>query len=180
MTESRSESKSVASNDPVGVAVAMGVGAVWTALPDYIESRGARRLVRAGLVVAGMTAVAARHAVVLPREGVDTHVSDASEPVAGPDPSEGGPGADGDPETGGSGLDGLWNRVPATYRPVAMAVAGAAGVGFMVGGLVVSQKIDDAVAGWFARRGVEHPYTATGMLWGALVPVVSLLDSDRP
>ncbi|STD14312.1 Uncharacterised protein [Dermatophilus congolensis] len=153
------------SSDPVVMAVSVLVGVAWSALPDYTDSRVTRRLVRASLIAAAAGVVGIRSAT-LDRE----KAAEGARPESGSNAQ--------DDSSDEMQIAALWELIPEAYRPAVAVAAAATGIGGLAGGMVLGQKTDDVVAGWFARRGVKHPYTTTGLLWGACVPLLSLLDQD--
>lgn len=142
------------------VALFAAMSSVWTALPDYVESPARRRVLRSALTV-GTVVVAARW--MTEHESIDTQRRGGTESRL-------------DAEAGAE-----TSQESEESRPWMTAGMVVGGLGLLVGGLVAGQKLDDATAGWFSRRGVRHPYTATGLLWGAaelaLHPVAKRWDS---
>lgn len=147
-----------ASHDVMGAASAAVATAVWSALPDYVRSPARRRVVRAAVVAAGATvaaADAARRTRVGGSEPDDSALFTADATMS-PDGS-------------------------APERPNGRLTAALLAGGLMMtwAGLRFGQRVDDAVAAAFARRGVRHPYTATGLIWGAITPLLWFPQNDR-
>lgn len=148
--------------DAIDTVVLSTVAVAWTALPDYVSDPILRRGVRTGLLL-GAAIVGARAY----RSG-DVDASDGQEGEH--DPSA----ADAQPQ----GIAALLGETPRAAWVV--AALGAAGLASLAGSVVLSQKIDDAAAGYLERRGVGHPYTVTGLTWGVLAALTARLDpADR-
>lgn len=148
--------------DAIDTAILSAASVAWTALPDYVSDPTLRRGLRTGLLLGGASIIGMR-AHLMGGDGT-------SDPSAG----EQHPSGD-DAQQRIASL--LGDSPPAGW--VAPVLAGVAVV-TLAGGVVASQKIDDAVAGHLKRRGVRHPYTVTGLTWGVLAALTARLDpADR-
>ncbi|MDO5627010.1 MAG: hypothetical protein Q4G43_01700 [Mobilicoccus sp.] len=130
---------------------------IWTALPDYIDSPRTLRVVRTlglggtALAYGAMMGTAiAEDEAAREAEAGEHHIVEATEDEVVFDLTE------------------AWAAVPGVLRPVVIGAGVAAGVGVIWGLFVGQQKLDDALAGWFADRGASHPYTALGATYGAV------------
>ena len=149
--------------DAIDTAIMSTVAVAWTALPDYVSNPTLRRWLRAGGLLLGGASIIGMRAHLMGGDGT-------SDPSAG----EQHPSGD-DAQQRIASL--LGDSPPAGW--VAPVLAGVAVV-TLAGGVVASQKIDDAVAGHLKRRGVRHPYTVTGLTWGVLAALTARLDpADR-
>ena len=149
--------------DAIDTAIMSTVAVAWTALPDYVSNPTLRRWLRAGGLLLGGASIIGLRAHLMGGDGT-------SDPSAG----EQHPSGD-DAQQRIASL--LGDSPPAGW--VAPVLAGVAVV-TLAGGVVASQKIDDAVAGHLKRRGVRHPYTVTGLTWGVLAALTARLDpADR-
>ena len=149
--------------DAIDTAIMSTLAVAWTALPDYVSNPTLRRGLRAGLLLGGASIIGLR-AQRIGALGLSDHLSREQNPNA----------SDAQPQ----GLAALLGDAPpaAWVAPVLGGVAGAV----VAGGVVLSQKIDDAAAGYLERRGVRHPYTVTGLTWGVLAALTARLDpADR-
>lgn len=124
----------------VGESVAKAASvAAWVAVPDYASTKGGRAALKSGLIIAVMAAVIAAERLRGEQPGAEGRQDTEDEPT-------------------------LLDRV-GTARAALLVGAGLGGSAAST--LLVSRGSRKA-AGWLEGRGVRRPWTAVGVVAGAL------------